>query len=68
MTLNIETSNEAIMNKLPFSDLLCMSVYYIGNTYSDVYEFELIDVRKLESGFHIVLPANESLSRSKASS
>ena len=44
MTLNIETSNEAIMNKLPFSDLLCMSVFYIGNTYSDVYEFELIDV------------------------
>ena len=44
MTLNIETLNEAIRNKLPFSDLVCMRVYYVGNTYSDVYEFDLIDV------------------------
>ena len=27
MTLNIETSNEAIGNKLPFSVLLCIRVY-----------------------------------------
>ena len=27
MTLNIETSNEAIRNKLPFSVLLCMREY-----------------------------------------
>ena len=42
--VNIETSNEAIRNKLPFSVLLCMRVYYVGNTYSDVYEIEFIDV------------------------
>ena len=29
MTLNIETSNEAIGNKLPFSVLLCMRVYIL---------------------------------------
>ena len=29
MTLNIETSNEAIGNKPPFSVLLCMRVYEI---------------------------------------
>ena len=41
MTLNIETSNEAIRNKLPFSVLfVCICV----NTYSDVYEIEFIDV------------------------
>ena len=44
MTLNIDTSNEAIANKLPFSVLLCMRVYKVGNTYSDVYEIEFIDV------------------------
>ena len=37
MTLNIETSNETIGNKLPFSVLLCMCVYYVGNAYSGVY-------------------------------
>ena len=39
MTLNIETSNEAIRNKLPFSVL-----FVCVNTYSDVYEIEFIDV------------------------
>ena len=37
MTLNIETSNEAIRNKLPFSVL-----FVCVNTYSDVYEIELL--------------------------
>ena len=44
MTLNIETSNEAIANKMPFSVILCMFAYKVGNTYSDVYEIEFIDV------------------------
>ena len=44
MTLNIETSNEAFENKLPFSVLLCMRVYKVGKTDSDVYEIEFIDV------------------------
>ena len=44
MTLNKETSNEAFENKLPFSVLLCMCVYLVGNTDSDVYEIEFIDV------------------------
>ena len=39
MTLNIETSNEAIRNKLPFSVL-----FVCVNIYSDVYEIEFIDV------------------------
>ena len=64
MTLNIETSNEAIGYKLPFSVLLCMRVYKVGNTYSDVYEIE----SKARKWFSYSLPANESLSRSKASS
>ena len=33
MTLNIETSNEAIGNKLPFSVLLCMRVYILNWKY-----------------------------------
>ena len=37
MTLNKETLNEAFGNKLPFSVLLCMRVYLVGNTDSYVY-------------------------------
>ena len=37
MTLNIETSNEPIRNKLPFQ-FSCVCVY----TYSDVYESNLL--------------------------
>ena len=44
MTLSTEASNVAIGNKLPFSVLLCMRVYKVDNTYSDVYEIEFIDV------------------------
>ena len=43
MTLNKETSNEIIENKM-FSVLLCMRVYKVRNTDSDVYEIEFIDV------------------------
>ena len=37
MTLNKDTSNETNWNKLPFSVLLCMRAYLVGNTFSDVY-------------------------------
>ena len=48
MTLNKETSNEIFENKMPFSVLLCMRVYKVRNTDSDVYEIEFIG-----NGFHI---------------
>ena len=61
MTLNKETSNEAFGNKLPFSVRLCMRVYLDGNTDSDVYEIEFIDIWNLESGFHIFYQRMKSL-------
>ena len=46
MTLNKETSIEIFENKMPFSVLLCMRVYKVRNTDSDMYEIEFIDVWK----------------------
>ena len=37
MTLNKETSNEGFENKLSFSVLVCMPVYFVRNTDSDLY-------------------------------
>ena len=37
MTLNKETSNEGFENKMPFSVMLCLRVYQIRNTDSELY-------------------------------
>ena len=37
MTLIKETTNEGFKKKLSFSVLLCMRVYYVRNTDSDLY-------------------------------
>ena len=63
MTLNKETSNEGLGNQLSFSVLLCIRVYQFRNTDTDLYW--CLKVRKR---FSYILPANESLSRSKTSS
>ena len=37
MTSNKESSNEGFENKLSFSVVLCMRVYYVRNTDSELY-------------------------------
>ena len=37
MTFNKKPSNEAFENTLSFSVLLCLRVYYVSNTDSDLY-------------------------------
>ena len=61
MTLNIETSNEAIWNKLPFS-FPCVCLY----TKLEILILTFYLCLKARKRFSYILPANESLSRSMA--